>query len=84
MNRVMAAASKEAWTNPTLGGTPFGQQIKDNAAAGASELIWPCAVDNESAYEYALEAGNPDPGGDPAVITDANILAAVQAHWPST
>jgi hypothetical protein len=30
------------------------------------------------AYEYALLNGNSEPGKDPAVITDAQILAAVQ------
>ena len=40
------------------------------------------ASDVEQAYEYAVNAGNPDPGGDPAVITDGMILAGVQAHWP--
>lgn len=29
-------------------------------------------------YEYALATGNPDPGGDSAVITDADILTQVQ------
>ena len=31
------------------------------------------------AYAYARETGVQDPGGDPAVITDAAILAATQA-----
>jgi hypothetical protein len=31
------------------------------------------------AYEYALLTDVPDPGGDPAVITDAMVLAAVTA-----
>lgn len=30
------------------------------------------------AYAYALANGNPRPGWDPAVITDAMILSAVQ------
>lgn len=30
------------------------------------------------AYEYALNTGNTRPGNDPAVITDAQILSAVQ------
>jgi hypothetical protein len=32
-----------------------------------------------AAWESADAAGNPDPGSDPAVITDGMILAAVQA-----
>ena len=31
------------------------------------------------AYQYALDTGVENPGNDPAVITDAQILAAVQA-----
>jgi hypothetical protein len=30
------------------------------------------------AYTYAINSGNPNPGRDPAVITDGQILAAVQ------
>lgn len=32
-----------------------------------------------AAWDSALVAGNPAPGRDPAVITDAQILSAVQA-----
>jgi hypothetical protein len=47
--------------------------------------IWPVvtATDIEAAYASALAAGNPDPGGDPSVITDALILAKVQALDPT-
>jgi hypothetical protein len=31
------------------------------------------------AYAYAVDQGNPHPGSDPAVITDAMILSAVQS-----
>ena len=31
------------------------------------------------AYDYALLNGNENPGADPAVITDSQILSAVQA-----
>ena len=34
------------------------------------------------AYEYALNTSVEDPGNDPAVITDAQILAAVQGLLP--
>ena len=40
------------------------------------------ADDIEAAYESALAAENPDPGGDPSVITDAMILGVVQANPP--
>lgn len=49
----------------------------------AFTLRWAVAATNDiaSAYDSALAAGNPSPGGDPAVITDLMILSAVQAHW---
>jgi hypothetical protein len=48
-------------------------------------LVWPVcsAADVAAAYESAVLADNPDPGGDPAVVTDQMILSAVQAHWPA-
>ena len=46
------------------------------AVAGASDV--------EQAYAYALSVGNENPGGDETVITDAMILAHVQASWPVT
>lgn len=39
------------------------------------------ATDVEAAYASALAALNPNPGGDPAVITDQMILSHVQASW---
>ena len=80
-NRVIAAVSKEAWKNPDLGATDFGQAVQANPAEGVT-LVWPVALDYEAEYAYAVDEGNPNPGGDEAVITDANIEAAVQAHWP--
>jgi len=49
-------------------------------------MVWAVAAasDVEQAYAYALTAGNPNPGGDESVITDAMILAHVQASWPVT
>lgn len=47
----------------------------------STQLRWPVSsqTDIEAAYEYALNADNPDPGGDPTVITDQQILSACQA-----
>ena len=39
------------------------------------------ATDVEEAYEYALNADNPNPGGDEGVITDGMILSHVQAYF---
>jgi len=83
-DRVMAAASKEAWANPEFGDTPFGQRLMAYPTAAIDTFMWPVAIDYEDEYAYALglDPPNPNPGGDPGVITDANISAAVQAHWP--
>ncbi len=47
-------------------------------------ITWAVATasDVEAAYASALAAGNPNPGGDEAVITDGMILSNVQANWP--
>lgn len=39
------------------------------------------ASDVEAAYAFAILSENPNPGGDPTVITDGMILTNVQAHW---
>jgi hypothetical protein len=69
--RVRACAAQEGEAQPDL---IIGQ------------LIWPVssASDIEAAYASALAADNPDPGGDPAVITDQMILSAVQSNWPTS
>lgn len=43
---------------------------------------WAIAADPSvsQSYAYAIETGNPNPGGDETVITDAMITAAVQAN----
>lgn len=81
-DRVVAAAQKEARNNATLSATEPGQQLRDNPNYGLTYFIWPVAIDYESEYAFAVDSDNPNPGGDPAVITDANISAAVQTHWP--
>jgi hypothetical protein len=45
-------------------------------------FMWPTSVEYEDPYEYALNTDNPNPGGDVGVITDANLQAVVQLHWP--
>ena len=80
--RVSAAVNKEALANPTFGDTDFGRLVISGTAPIQMRFAYPIAVDTEAAYESALAAGNPNPGGDPAVITDAAISSAVQVHWP--
>ena len=81
--RVQSAAVQEAYNNPANADSDFATAVK-TSAANSFYLDWPTAIasDVEQAYEYALNAGIPDPGGDPTVITDGMILANVQAHWP--
>jgi hypothetical protein len=80
--RVQAAAMKEAYSGgPEFSASVFAGQLKANPGIAFNYFMWPAAIDNEAAYEYALGAGNTNPGGVPGVITDANIQAVIQAHW---
>jgi len=47
----------------------------------AVDMMWKLAVDAniEAAYEGAVTANNPNPGGDETVITDPMIYAACEA-----
>jgi len=67
LNRVNACVSQEGHS---LGGKP-------------PDLFWTISgrADIEQAYAYALETGNPSPGGDETVITDQMILSAVQDEY---
>ena len=60
-----AAAQQDAPGDPS-------QWALDNRLGWASAPGW------GAAWASAVAAGNPDPGADPAVITDAQILAQVQ------
>jgi hypothetical protein len=64
--REQAAAAQE------LAGDPY-QWVQDNALRLAAQPGW------AEAWASALAAENPNPGRDPAVITDGMILSAVQA-----
>lgn len=81
-DRVKAAALKESYASPTYSGTQFAEQLHQFPETAISTFIWPLSIDNEAAYEYAVNGANPNPGGDPGVITDANIQAGIQTHWP--
>jgi hypothetical protein len=81
-DRIVAAAQKEVISNPEFGDSWFGEQVKQGSAPIGQRLGYPVAVSTEAAYESAVIAGNENPGGDPAVITDSAILSAVQANWP--
>jgi hypothetical protein len=81
-NRTIACCQQEAHDNPAVADTAFARAVILNPAEGV-RMAWPVALNTEAEYEYALNAGHPQPiGGDEAVITDAMILSAVQASWP--
>jgi hypothetical protein len=82
LGRLDAAVYKEAWTNPTFGDTDYGQATQRASTGPRMQFAWPVAIDTEAAYETALLNNVPNPGTDPSVITDGQILSAVQAHWP--
>lgn len=83
LERIGACVNQEARENPTLAGTRLGVQVSTLMVEPAPPFIWPVALATEAEYESALAADNPDPGGDPAVITDQAIVSAVQANWPT-
>ena len=63
----------------------YAQEGADQPENAAVDNMWAIAsaTDIEQAYESAVIAENPNPGGDPAVITDGAILAKVQANPPA-
>lgn len=56
--------------------------IEPDVWALAWRRTWGAAAGWDAAWESAQAAGNEFPGKDPAVITDAQILAQVQAMMP--
>jgi hypothetical protein len=82
-DRITASAEKEGWQNPDLSGTDYGLAIQHGLVSPIQQFGWPVCIATEAPYEFALNSGNPSPGTDPAVITDADILAAVQHVWPT-
>lgn len=59
-------------------------QEGNDVSQATTEYLWSlsAASDIEAAYASALAAGNDDPGGDEAVITDGMILSYVQTNPP--
>lgn len=58
-----------------------GANLEIHPTAWADQNLWQLAAAPgfADAYQYALDTGIERPGFDPAVITDEQILAAVQA-----
>lgn len=80
--RVVACAVSEAWNNAAVADNEYTRNVQASPENGR-RMVYPTAVasDVEAAYASALAAGNPNPGGDPSVITDGMILANVQTKW---
>jgi hypothetical protein len=77
-DRINAAIRQEALVNPDQAGAAG---IITGQSVPLDGFVWAVSTDTEAAYASALAAGVPDPGLDPAVISDSMILSAVQAHW---
>jgi len=84
IERIRAAIAQEAQNNATLKDSVAGKAVN---RFGPDQIIlaltWAVAIDYETEYAYALGSNNTNPGGDPGVISDANIQAAIVAHWPT-
>lgn len=83
VERIMACVTQEAWNNPSFSTSDYAKSVKYESE-NSRKMIWAVCIasDIAGAYEYAVNNNNPNPGGDPAVITDGMILANVQAKWP--
>lgn len=59
-----------------------GLTLQTGALMQADSIQWQCCAEPgwDHAWESALAGNVLDPGADPAVITDAMILSAVQKH----
>jgi hypothetical protein len=79
--RVEACAQKEARSNPNLSKTNFANSLIQGYG-NIQPLMWPVATATEAAYYAALQTGRGAPGHDTDIITDTDILSAVQANWP--
>ena len=82
MARIDACCMQEAWNDPELSQTDFGKAVKIKHTQGSYAMGWPVCLATEKEYEQALDAGTKDPGIDPKVIGDAEILVVVKANWP--
>lgn len=80
-DRVSAAVMEEAWENPNVADSHYADLVRQGPGNTVT-MFWPVSIATNEAYSYAVDAGNENPGGDPSVVTDGDILAAVQANWP--
>jgi hypothetical protein len=84
LERITAATAEQAWRNPAVFDSEYAERVRQGPQAANTEMVWAVATasDVNAAYESAVVSGNPNPGGDEAVITDAMILGIIQADWP--
>lgn len=83
--RVKSAASKEAWAGgPEFASTEYANRLRTYPDEALVTFMYAIAIDNEAGYAYALENNVSEPGKDRGVITDEQIQAGVQAHWPAS
>lgn len=75
VNRVTACAYEQARAGSVFVPDP-AQWVTIHRWEWAASPGW------ADKWEYALAAGNPDPGADGSVITDGDILATVQYLVP--
>lgn len=68
-NRVAACAATQGLSEPA-------------GWAGQNAWAWAAAPTWAEKWDYALAGGVTEPGADPAVITDGDILAQVQSMIP--
>ncbi len=82
IDRVVAAASKEAWAGgPEFSTSAYGERLRTYPEEAERTFMWAIGIDNEADYEYAVNNAHPNPGGED-VISDLKLQAGVQAHWP--
>ena len=62
-------------------GLPCPSPEEAEGAAYRLRLAWAASPAWAERYEYALNTDIPDPGSDPAVITDGDVIAWVQQQW---
>lgn len=82
-DRVRAAASKEAWAGAAeFSWSEYGVRLRTYPGEAIGTFMYVIAIDNEDGYAYALETGVVSPGKDRGVISDEQLQAGIQAHWP--
>lgn len=79
--RVQSCVYGEAFNNAAFKNTIFAIQVRQGYA-NFTPIYFAVAVAVEAKYESGILNGRGSPGHDRDVITDNDILAAVQAEWP--